>query len=105
MEQLTDIFDGLAANDLPVGGYDGVLTGYLGSPDIVAAVAKLIRRLREQRPDLMYVCDPVLGDNGRLYVKEAMVGAFKRELLPLADVITPNGFEVSTLSGLPVLLI
>jgi len=51
---------------------------------------------------LTYVCDPVLGDNGKFYVPEALVEVYKEKLLPLATVLTPNGFEVEKLTGLKV---
>jgi len=40
------------------------------------------------------VCDPVLGDDGKMYVPEALKEIYKKEILPLADVITPNQYEL-----------
>ena len=40
------------------------------------------------------VCDPVMGDNGSLYVPKELLHIYKDKLIPLADVITPNQFEV-----------
>lgn len=42
----------------------------------------------------LLVCDPVMGDNGKLYVPEALNEIYKKEILPLADVLTPNEFEL-----------
>jgi pyridoxine kinase len=39
------------------------------------------------------VCDPVMGDDSKLYVPEDLVPIFRDELCPLADVLTPNHFE------------
>ena len=51
----------------------------------------------------MYCCDPVMGDTGRgLYVKPDIPGIFINELLPLADIATPNQFELETITGIKV---
>lgn len=42
---------------------------------------------------LLAVCDPVLGDNGQLYVPKELVAIYRDRLVPLADIITPNQFE------------
>ncbi|MCX8999517.1 pyridoxal kinase PdxY [Rhizobiaceae bacterium BDR2-2] len=85
-----------------LGEVKGVLTGYFGSPGQPAAVARLIRALKEKNPDLVYVCDPVMGDTGGLYVPEATAGAIRDHLIPLATLATPNRFELAWLSGAPL---
>lgn len=74
---------------------DAVLTGYFASPAQVHEVAGLLRRMS---PGFVLV-DPVLGDHGRLYVPQEVAEAIRDLLLPLATCITPNGFELSWLSG------
>ena len=59
----------------------------------------MVQTLRQTNPDLVYVCDPVLGDNGKLYLPLEMVTLYKTELLQLASVITPNQFEAEQLTG------
>jgi pyridoxine kinase len=76
-----------------------ILTGYLGDPSQAASIAKLVKTVKAKMPDALYVCDPVIGDLGGLYVPEATAIAIKDELLPLADVTTPNQYELSWLSG------
>ena len=71
-------------------GLDGVLTGYFASAAQVAAAAGFIDRLRAVRPDALVVVDPVTGDEGGRYVPDAVAEAIHRELVPRADVITPN---------------
>ncbi|PLX38332.1 MAG: pyridoxal kinase [Hyphomicrobiales bacterium] len=80
----------------------GILTGYLGSPEQAEAIAGLIGKAREKNPDLLYLCDPISGDAGRLYVPEPTAEAIRDRLLPLADIATPNAFELAWLSGMPV---
>jgi len=78
--------------------FNAFYTGYLGSPEQVQVVSELIRDFR--RPSDLIVVDPVLGDNGKLYkgMKEEMVGEM-RNLIKLADVITPNITEMFLLLG------
>lgn len=76
-----------------------VVTGYFGSPAQVAPAARMIRRLKEKTPDLVYACDPVIGDSGGLYVPVAVAEAIRDELIPLADITTPNRYELGWLSG------
>jgi pyridoxine kinase len=40
-----------------------------------------------------------LGDNGKLYVPETLVQVYRDEIIPLADIITPNQFEAELLAG------
>lgn len=82
-----------------LGEVRAVLTGYFGHPEQPRAVVRLLKALKEKNPELMYVCDPVIGDMGGLYVPEATAEAIRSSLIPLADVITPNRFELAWLSG------
>ena len=80
--------------------FNAFYTGYLGSPEQVQVVSELIQDFR--RPNDLIVVDPVLGDNGHLYkgMNEEMVEQM-RELIKLADVITPNMTEMFLLLGEP----
>lgn len=81
------------------GELGAVLTGYLGDPSQAGAVADLVGALRKGNPGLMHVCDPVIGDRTGLYVPEATAEAIRDRLLPLADIATPNRFELEWLAG------
>jgi pyridoxine kinase len=88
----------------------GVLSGWLGKASLGEAVARAVTGARQAAGDarrLVYLCDPVLGDDGsdgvgRLYTAPDIPQFITQVLLPLADVITPNRFELSVLSGLSV---
>lgn len=86
-------------------GCDAVLTGYMPSAAHIEVTADLIRRLKQKRPDMTVCCDPICGDmygeHGRLYVPQAVVEGLRDILLPLAEIATPNLFELQTLSGAP----
>ncbi|KAG5337593.1 hypothetical protein C0989_009221 [Termitomyces sp. Mn162] len=77
-------------------GYD-VDVSYVPSAEGLSAVAKLARKLKGERPNLIYLLDPVLGDAGQLYVAADVIPIY-REMLPLATIISPNWFEVETLT-------
>lgn len=40
------------------------------------------------------VCDPVMGDNGHMYVPEELLPIYRDTIVPLADIVTPNQYEV-----------
>jgi len=95
--QLSEIVQGLEANEL-LQGYSHMLTGYIGSVSFLQAVLETVRAVRAASPDMVYFCDPVMGDNGKLYVPEELVQIYREEVLPLASVITPNQFEAEQLT-------
>lgn len=76
-----------------------VLSGYLGDAAQAAAVASLVSAVKARNPDALYLCDPVMGDAGGLYVPEATAVAMRDLLMPLADIATPNRFELEWLAG------
>lgn len=80
-----------------------ILVGYLGNPTQAAVLARWISLILAGRPDLRIVIDPVIGDHDHgVYVESGMVEAYRRHLLPLANGLTPNGFELERLTGQPV---
>jgi len=77
---------------------DALLSGFLG--ESAAIVAEAAARLRGARADAIYCLDPVMGERqGGLYVPAATVEAISALLLPLADFILPNAFELDQLAG------
>ncbi len=87
-----------------LGDHDAVLTGYLPGPAHVALAADLIDRARAARPGVRVVVDPVLGDLPKgLYVPEEAGHALRDRLVPRADILTPNAFELGWLTGQPCL--
>lgn len=83
-------------------GCAGVLSGYLGEADQAGIVAEAVARVREANPDALYLCDPVFGDEGGIYARQGVAEAMALKLLPIADIATPNRFELETLSRCPV---
>ena len=82
---------------------DAVFTGYLPSAAHVALAAGLIGRLKAAKPGLLYCCDPILGDEpDGLYIAVDAANAIRSTLMPLADLVTPNRFELEWLTGASV---
>lgn len=107
-KELDDIVIGLKENDL-IKLYDNILTGYVASVDYIYSMAKLIEDIKNVRisKDLQccYTLDPVLGDDETgFYVPngEKISESYKSNLIPLADIITPNKFEASVLTGVKI---
>lgn len=84
-----------------IGQIAGVVSGYLGSIEQADAIAGFVDSWRRAGPG-KYILDPILGDGGRLYLAEELAQAVIDRLLPRADIITPNSFELGFLSGMPV---
>ncbi|TNE42000.1 MAG: pyridoxal kinase [Alphaproteobacteria bacterium] len=78
-----------------------IVTGYFASAEQVQLAAAWIKKLKSADPALLYICDPILGDKGALYVKEEIANAIRDQLVPRADVLVPNRFELEWLTGKP----
>lgn len=76
-----------------------VLTGYLGSPGQAESIGNFLTALRQKIPDLVYVCDPVIGDESGLYLPEETASLIRDRLIPQANLITPNRFEFEWLNN------
>ncbi len=83
-----------------LGTADVVLTGYQGSPGVAEVVLDTVARVRELNPQAIYCCDPVMGDVGRgMYVQPGLPALIRDRVVPAADVVTPNAFELAYLAG------
>lgn len=76
-----------------------VLSGYLGKKETGRLVLHIADDVRDQNPSAVYCCDPVLGDDGEIYVSPDIPAFMREKVLPAADIITPNRFELGVLSG------
>ena len=94
-----DVMQGITERGV-LGTCDGVLSGYLGSADIGAAVLDAVAQVKAANPKARYCCDPVIGDVGRNVFVQPGVAEFMRECaVPAADIVTPNHFELDHLTG------
>ena len=78
---------------------DAVLSGYLGDASVAAAVFDAVALVRAANPATLYCCDPVIGDAGRVYVRDDIPALIAARAVPQADVLTPNQFELERLTG------
>lgn len=99
----TEFFKELLArllDRLPSTTLDGVLVGYVRRPDLIDAIARFIDRVRETHPGVTVLIDPVMGDvDLGAYVPEDACHRIRDELVPRADICTPNLFEAGVLTG------
>ncbi len=96
---LADMLDALDAQGW-LGETTAVLTGYLPDAEQVAVAAQAVRRVKALNPDAIYLCDPVLGDDPKgLYIDHGAANAIRDALVPIADILKPNRFELEWLSG------
>lgn len=94
-----EVVEGIADRGV-LAGCDAVLSGYLGSPDIGHAVLGAVARVKEVNPAALYCCDPVIGDVGRgVFVRPGVPEFIRDTALPVADLLTPNHFELDLLTG------
>ena len=98
-DEMTALIDGLDRRGL-LKECDGVLVGYMGDRSHATVAAETIARVRAQNPNAAVCCDPILGDRDTgIYVVDGVADAVGGELLPCADIATPNHFELETLTG------
>ncbi len=100
--QIADLLQGLEARGA-FGQCDAILSGYIGNADLGNVIVDTVRRIKIANPGALYLCDPVMGDREPgLYVRDEIPAFMRDSAIPAADIITPNAFELETLTGLPV---
>ena len=79
---------------------DAVLSGYQGAEDVGTVILEAVRNVKRRNPEAIYFCDPVMGDVGRgFFVRPGIPEFMRDQVVPAADVITPNHFELDFLAG------
>lgn len=96
---IRDVVGGIEARGV-LGECDGVLSGYLGDAEIGAAILDTVATVRKANPSARYCCDPVIGDVGKgVFVAKGIPEFIKTKALAMADIVTPNQFELDYLTG------
>lgn len=88
---LRDIWTGVAAQKIK---FDAVLTGYMGEAAHIDLGVEIIDDVKSRNPEALITVDPVMGDHGQLYIPDDRATAIIERLLPKADFITPNLWEL-----------
>ena len=98
-EDVADVIAGVADRGV-LSECDAVLSGYQGDPAVGAVVLDAVERVKGLNPAAVYCCDPVMGDVGRgMFVRPGIPEFMRDEVVPRADIITPNHFELDFLVG------
>jgi pyridoxine kinase len=96
---VADVIAGIADRGV-LGEVDAVLSGYQGDPAVGAVILDAVAQVKAANPAAVYCCDPVMGDVGRgMFVRPGIPEFMRDQVVPQADIITPNLFELAYLSG------
>ncbi len=78
---------------------EAVLSGYQGAEDMGAVILDAVAMVKRHNPQAVYCCDPVMGDVGRgMFVRPGIPEYMRDQVVPAADVVTPNHFELDFLA-------
>ena len=95
---VADVINGIEDRGV-LGEADAVLSGYQGDPAVGAVILDAVARVKKLNPDAVYCCDPVMGDVGRgMFVRPGIPEFMRDTVVPQADVLTPNHFELDFLA-------
>lgn len=98
-QSVDELLEGLKEREV-LGRCDGVVSGYMGSPDLGYAILSAVAQVKKANPKALYCCDPVMGDVGRgIFVRPGIPEFMNEHALKVADIITPNHFELEYLWG------
>ena len=106
-DDIRSIIEGMKANNF-LSKHDAILSGYIGDITVAKVIADTVVDLKKSNPKALYCCDPVFGDfydhydAGHIFASKDHPAMFLEHLLPIADIITPNLFELATLSGINI---
>lgn len=83
-----------------LGQVDAVLSGYQGSPAVADVVVDAVRRVKAANPAATYTCDPVMGNaTSGCFVNPEIPPIIREKVVPVADILTPNQFELGFMTG------
>ncbi|MCS5497299.1 pyridoxal kinase PdxY [Cnuibacter physcomitrellae] len=79
---------------------DVVLSGYQGGTGIGDVIVDAVKRVKAANPSAIYACDPVMGNaKSGCFVAPEIPDLLRDRVVPVADIITPNQFELGYLTG------
>ncbi|MCT2087070.1 pyridoxal kinase PdxY [Microbacterium enclense] len=96
---VADVITGIEERGV-FGDIDVVLSGYQGGEGIADVIIDAVARVKKANPDAVYACDPVMGNaKSGCFVAPAIPDLLRERVIPVADIITPNQFELGFLTG------
>ncbi len=79
---------------------DAVLSGYQGSPAVAAVIVEAVQKVKAANPAATYTCDPVMGNaKSGCFVNPEIPPIIRSSVVPVADILTPNQFELGFITG------
>jgi pyridoxine kinase len=94
-----DVVTGIDEREAPT-SVNGVLSGFQGSQEMGKTILAAAALTKQRNPSALYCCDPVMGDEGRgMYVAEGIPEFLRDHVVPQADIVTPNQYELDFLTG------
>ena len=97
--EVAEVIRGIDERDV-LGRVDAVLSGYQGAEEVGAVVLDAVELVKQRSPKAIYCCDPVMGDVGRgFFVRPGIPEFMRDQVVPKADIVTPNHFELDFLTG------
>ncbi|HWC24689.1 MAG TPA: pyridoxal kinase PdxY [Flexivirga sp.] len=98
-ETVADVITGIEERGV-LGECDAVLSGYQGGEQVGAVILDAVARVKAANPKAIYCADPVMGDVERGFFVRPGIPEFMRDkVIPAADIVTPNQFELDFLTG------
>ncbi|MFF0718289.1 pyridoxal kinase PdxY [Micromonospora sp. NPDC003816] len=96
---VAEVIAGIADRGV-LGDADAILSGYQGDPAMGAVILDAVTLVKTANPEAVYCCDPVMGDVGRgMFVRPGIPEYLRDVVVPRADIVTPNQFELEFLAG------
>jgi pyridoxine kinase len=98
-DDVRDVITGIEERGA-LGQVDAVLSGYQGGEEIGDVILDAVARVKAANPEATYTCDPVMGNaTSGCFVHPAIPVLLRDRVVPEADLITPNQFELGYLTG------
>ncbi|WP_314647538.1 pyridoxal kinase PdxY [uncultured Microbacterium sp.] len=97
-DDVRDVITGIEERGV-FSGIDAVLSGYQGGEGIGDVIIDAVARVKAANPRALYACDPVMGNaKSGCFVAPAIPVLLREKVVPVADIITPNQFELGFLT-------
>ncbi len=97
-DDVRDVIAGIEERGV-FGQIDAVLSGYQGGEGIGDVIIDAVARVKAANPSAVYACDPVMGNaKSGCFVAPAIPVLLREKVVPVADIITPNQFELGFLT-------
>ncbi|WP_460773813.1 pyridoxal kinase PdxY [Microbacterium sp. GXF7504] len=97
-DDVRDVITGIEERGV-FGEIDVILSGYQGGEGIGDVILDAVARVKAANPSAVYSCDPVMGNaKSGCFVAPAIPILLRERVVPAADIITPNQFELGFLT-------